>query len=257
MLSKPELIDDIQKVLKESWSLWAQILGIFLLLGTEVLYVLTGIDYDPRINGILGLGLLVIGVVGRIFKQRKGVLNSWTKLAISILLVFMLSVVVVKAETVNPCPNPGIASAEDTLAIAVPLVAKWEGVRLNAYRDIVGVPTICYGSTRGVRMGMRKTKQECLALLRSEVAEYRIWTQKGFTQDTLRCRLPPTRDAAFTDLGYNVGPPAVHKSTATRRLNSGDIPGACTAIGWYNRAGKKIVRGLVLRRGDDVSLCRQ
>jgi lysozyme len=47
------------------------------------------------------------------------------------------------------------------LAISAPLVAKWEGKRNDPYRDIVGVPTVCYGDTRDVTMGRRVGDAEC------------------------------------------------------------------------------------------------
>ena len=37
--------------------------------------------------------------------------------------------------------------------IAVGIVGGFEGLRTKAYRDVVGVPTICFGETRGVKMG--------------------------------------------------------------------------------------------------------
>ena len=46
------------------------------------------------------------------------------------------------------------------LAAAVALVSGFEGLRNYAYRDPVGIPTICFGETRGVHMGDYKTTQE-------------------------------------------------------------------------------------------------
>ena len=44
-------------------------------------------------------------------------------------------------------------------------------------------------------------------------------------------------------------------STATRRLNAGNIIGGCTALTWWNKAGQRVVRGLALRRGEERDLC--
>ena len=46
-----------------------------------------------------------------------------------------------------------------------------EGLRLTAYRDAAGVPTIGYGHTKGVRMGDRITEDWARQLLRQDVAE--------------------------------------------------------------------------------------
>lgn len=142
-----------------------------------------------------------------------------------------------------------------TLAVLVPLVAKWEGLRLTAYRDIVGVWTICYGHTEGVRAGQRKTKAQCDALLREELAGYHHALMPAFTAESLAGRLPPKRHAAFDSLSYNVGTRGASRSTAVRRLNAGKIRGACVAIGWWNKAGGRVVRGLVNRRSEETALC--
>lgn len=146
-------------------------------------------------------------------------------------------------------------SQEEFLEVAVPLVARWEGKRNRAYQDVIGVWTICFGTTRGVRPGDYKTDAECEALLRSEIIEYRHGLHRYFTDTTKSHRLTPERDAAYTSLAINVGWVTAGKSTATRRLNAGDIRGGCIALTWYNKAGGKIWRGLVRRRSNECELC--
>jgi lysozyme len=51
---------------------------------------------------------------------------------------------------------------------------RMEGLRLTAYRDAAGVPTIGYGHTRGVRMGDRITENWARQLLRQDVADAEI-----------------------------------------------------------------------------------
>lgn len=149
----------------------------------------------------------------------------------------------------------GPVSEADFLDVATPLIAKWEGKRNHAYRDIVGVPTICFGETRGVRMGDYKTDAECLDMLRRGLLEYRSGLHRYFSAETLTHRLTPERDAAYVSLAYNVGIAGAGKSTATRRLNAGDIRGGCEALTWWNRAGQRVVRGLVNRRAEERALC--
>lgn len=144
---------------------------------------------------------------------------------------------------------------EEFLDVSVPLIAKWEGKRNNSYRDIVGVWTICYGSTRGIGPGMFFTDEKCYDLLKDEIIEYREGLHKYFTDTTKNTRLTPERDAAFTSLAYNVGIRGAGRSTATRRLNNGNIPGACNALTWWNKAGGRVVRGLVNRRAEERKLC--
>jgi len=142
-----------------------------------------------------------------------------------------------------------------TMRVLVPLVAKWEGKRNNSYQDIVGVWTICYGHTQTAGPGQFKTNAQCEELLREELVEYRDGLHDYFTAETKENRLTPERDAAYSSLAFNVGIRGAGKSTATRRLNAGNIKGGCAAIAWWNRAGGRVVRGLVNRRSEEVRLC--
>lgn len=135
------------------------------------------------------------------------------------------------------------------LALAVPLVGGWEGKRNDPYPDIVGVPTVCYGETR-VKM-RRYSDLECKTMLQDAV--------KGFAEPVAACTPNianrPAQLAAATSLAYNIGVGAYCKSTADRRFDAGDIRGGCDAIKFWNKAGGKVVRGLVARRADEHQLC--
>lgn len=140
----------------------------------------------------------------------------------------------------------GFAAA---LALAVPLIGNWEGKRNDPYLDIVGVPTVCYGETR-VKM-RRYSDAECKAMLDKAVA--------GFAKPVAACTPNiadrPAQLAAATSLAYNIGTGAYCKSTADRRFDAGDFRGGCDAIKFWNKAGGKVVRGLVARRADEYQLC--
>jgi lysozyme len=141
--------------------------------------------------------------------------------------------------------------------IAFDLIARWEGKRNHAYQDLVGKWTICYGHTRTAAPGQYKTDAECRALLVEEIASYRAGLHSYFTPETKQTRLPPTRDAAYTSLAYNIGVYRAGNSTATRRLNDGNIVGGCHALTWWNKAGGRVIRGLVRRRAEEFDLCME
>ena len=141
------------------------------------------------------------------------------------------------------------------MAHSVPLVARWEGYRPEAYRDIVGVLTICYGETEGVLEGEVRTREECEAGLRAGLVRYWRALLPYFEPGTLAMFLTPERGAAFNSLSWNVGVSGTGRSTAMRRLNAGDIRGACEAFALWNRAGGRVIRGLVNRRADETALC--
>jgi len=158
------------------------------------------------------------------------------------------------------CASPVSAGTNEaaTMAVAVPLVARWEGKRNTAYLDPIASPpvwTVCYGETRGVRQGDTYTDDQCAAMLARGLVTYRNGLHGYLAPETKATRLTPERDAAYVSLSYNVGISGAGKSTATRRLNAGDIAGGCEALGWWNRAGGRVVRGLVNRRADEVRLC--
>ena len=244
-----KLVDDWRRITKFSLSVWMQIFGLGVLVLPEAWFAWTGIDYNPRIAWWSGVLLLLAGIIGRIVKQGDSTGREWIRLAGVGIIILALAFLLGAQAQAAP------ASEADTLEIAVPFIAKEEGKRNAAYLDIVGVPTICFGSTRGVRLGMTLTDAECLDLLRAEVAEYRAKLHRFFTDATIERRLPPTRDAAYTSTAFNCGIGAIGKSTATRRLNAGDIEGGCEALTWWNKAGGRVIRGLFERRKRERALC--
>lgn len=276
------LIENWRAVLR-SYSFVSMLLGLLVLIAPNALYGLFGIEADPYPLGAAALVFFAVGIAGRFVRQvpetRVGRrLIFWSAFLFgAFMLVKSIGGALVE-DAVLPEPEvqasieaqiiPAMASkprapltpappvAEDPFdEIAFQLIAKWEGKRNESYRDIVGVWTICYGHTRTAGPGQRKTDAECKALLIKEIAEYRDkWLT--YVNDKARTyRLPPTRKAAYTSLAFNVGWHGAGTSTATRRLNAGDIKGGCEAISWWNKAGGKVVRGLVRRRTEEVALC--
>jgi GH24 family phage-related lysozyme (muramidase) len=62
--------------------------------------------------------------------------------------------------------------ATDALVVATATISHWEGRELRAYRDIVGVWTICDGETKGVRPGQTATPAECDSMLARNLIVY-------------------------------------------------------------------------------------
>lgn len=142
------------------------------------------------------------------------------------------------------------------LALAVAIAVPMEGLRQAAYRDVTGLPTVCFGSTVGVKMGDFRTVPECKALLTKEM------THVIETVDRCRPGLPSETLAAMSDFAYNVGNRAVCDpgfSTPARKLAAGDIAGACNALPLWNKArvlGVLVpLPGLTKRRALEMELC--
>lgn len=138
-------------------------------------------------------------------------------------------------------------------ALGCVLVGGFEGLKLVVYRDIVGVPTACYGETRGIRIGQKFSKPECDAMLMKGLDQ--------FGDGIERCvpslkTAPAQRYVAHLSLAYNVGVSAYCKSSVARLQNAGHDLAACDGFLKWNRAGGMEVRGLTRRRAQERDWCR-
>lgn len=139
------------------------------------------------------------------------------------------------------------------LALAVGIVAVWEGSRPTVYADIVGVPTVCYGHTGpDVKLGQpKRTRAECDRLLTGDLSE-----AYGYVQ---RCTpgLPEPTQAALVSFVFNVGPSGVCGSTLQRHMRAGNIAQGCGQLMRWVNAGGRRVQGLVNRRTAEYKVCMQ
>lgn len=241
-------------IVLRSYTAWAFYALAAITFAPDVIYLVSERDTNPAVWSGLQIWVVVLGLLGRLVLQpREGVIKRRIVLGMLVLGTIVFA-------------SQGMAQTTEraTMRVLMPLVIKWEGEHRCrdgsglhcAYRDIVGVPTLCYGETRGVRMTDRATDAECRAMLEHRLTDdFRAGLHRYFSDTTRKNRLTPYRDAAYVSLAYNVGIQSAGKSTATRRLNSGDIEGGCAALGWWNRAGGRVVRGLVNRRAEEVALC--
>lgn len=135
------------------------------------------------------------------------------------------------------------------IGAAAALGVHFEGVRHNTYRDVGGIPTICYGHTQGVKAGDTATDDQCKAWLSDEMADALA------TVDRCLPSLPFGPRVAFTDAVYNAGHKIVCGSTLQRKALAGDMPGACAELDRWVYAGGKIQPGLVKRRALERQIC--
>lgn len=141
-------------------------------------------------------------------------------------------------------------AAVAVIMAAAAIVQPWEGRELVAYRDIVGVWTICDGDTSDVRPGQVAAPAECDVRLYANLKRYHAGLR-----NCLVGTLPLKTEAAWVSWTYNVGVGAACSSTLVRKANAGDLAGACNELPRWNRAGGREVRGLTNRREAERKLC--
>lgn len=141
----------------------------------------------------------------------------------------------------------GVA-AVTTLAMGI--IVGFEGKSNTAYPDPVAIPTICYGHTKDVRYGDYRTDEECLAFLEEDVAH-----AAAVVDRLVKVPIEDHTKAALISFVYNVGEGNFARSTLLRKLNAGDITGACNELPrWVYSKGTKL-NGLVRRREAERELC--
>src|SRR5690606_28418158 len=94
--------------------------------------------------------------------------------------------------------------------------------------------------------------EECQVMLGSALVEFETGMRKCLTAPDA---IPDKPYVAFLSLSYNIGTGAFCKSTVARKANASDIVGACNAIPMWNKAGGRVVQGLVNRRAEEQRIC--
>ena len=127
----------------------------------------------------------------------------------------------------------------------IDLIKKFEGVRLKAYKDAVGVWTIGYGHTKGVKQGQTITAVQAESLLKEDLAKFEDHVTGynaiyGFNQNEFD---------ALVSFAFNVG-------SISQLTNNGKRTRYQIEQKWskYCNAGGKQLTGLVTRRKAELKL---
>ena len=127
------------------------------------------------------------------------------------------------------------------------LIKKFEGCRLTAYQDSIGVWTIGYGHTSGVSKGQTITQAQADAYLKSDCAN----AEKSVNNYEHRYRWNQNQFDALVSFTYNCG-----SGNLKKLLNNGmrTIPEISAKITAYHKAGGKVLQGLINRRNAEKEL---
>lgn len=132
------------------------------------------------------------------------------------------------------------------------LIKASEGLRLTAYPDPAtgGDPwTIGYGTTRGVKQGMRITAEQADQYLKADVARF-----EPELANLVKVPLTQNQWDALMSFVYNLGSANLASSTLLKLLNVGDYTRAAEQFGRWNKAAGKEMAGLTKRRAAEQSL---
>ncbi|EAW35266.1 glycoside hydrolase family protein [Lyngbya sp. PCC 8106] len=150
-------------------------------------------------------------------------------------------------EPTNPIPRgdmiPPRSSRRKINPEGIKLIKAFEGVELEAYLDAVGVPTIGYGHTKDVFLGMTITQAEAEELLRQDIEEFEI-----AVEDAVEVEINDHQFSALVSFCFNLGAGSLFKSTLLKFLNVRKLQEASLEFPRWNKAGGQPLLGLTRRR---------
>lgn len=129
------------------------------------------------------------------------------------------------------------------------LIAEFEGLRLQAYQDSVGVWTIGYGHTQGVVPGQIITVAKANQLLDQD-----IQTHASGIFKYVQVQLNQNQFDALVSFHFNLGANILQGSELLTCINARNWQAAANQMLKYVYAGNEILQGLVNRRNAEVSL---
>lgn len=126
----------------------------------------------------------------------------------------------------------------------------FEGEIRKTYTDPVGILTACVGHTGpDVALAQYFSEQKCTELFVKDL--------RAAEKSVNLCvpRLPDSMKPAIISFTFNVGGGALCKSTLAKYANAGQFWAACGELRKWNKAGGKVLPGLVKRREAEYKSC--
>lgn len=142
-------------------------------------------------------------------------------------------------------------STRSTPPQGIQLIKRWEGLRLDMYKDVAGYPTIGYGHLvlPHEKFGGAITEAEAEALLRRDLKRYERSVGR-----LVHVPLSDNQYSALVSFTFNLGGAALQRSTLRMKLNREDYLGAADELHRWVYAGGRKVRGLMRRRSAERAL---
>ena len=136
------------------------------------------------------------------------------------------------------------------LDAAAKIISEFEGTRLVAYTDPIGIWTVGVGHTGpDVKPNMRITSSDAVRLLYDDMME----ADKAI-DELVEVPLRENPRAALISFIFNVGRNAFRTSTLLKLINAGNFSAASSQFARWNKAGGVPLTGLDRRRAAERKL---
>ena len=129
------------------------------------------------------------------------------------------------------------------------LIKKFEGCKLQSYKCAAGVWTIGYGSTNGIEEGMEISQERADMLLLEDVEVF-----EKAVNELVEVPLEQNQFDSLISWTFNLGPTNLKNSTLLKVLNNKNYDEVPTQIKRWNKAGGKVLQGLIRRREAEALL---
>lgn len=131
----------------------------------------------------------------------------------------------------------------------IDILKQFEGFRNRAYLDSVGVPTIAWGHTKGVKLGMECDEEQGEKWLKEDIEPLENYLNTIPELDT------QGKFDACVDFCYNLGIGNFKSSTLLKKIkNKASDSEICKQFRRWVYAGGKKLTGLVRRREAECEL---
>lgn len=129
------------------------------------------------------------------------------------------------------------------------LITEFEGLKLQAYQDQVGVWTIGYGHTQGVKPGMSITEAQAIAYLDGDIESHAAGIFNYVT-----VQLNQNQFDALVSFHFNLGAYILKGSTLLTYINNKQWQAAAAKMNEYINADGSPSAGLIRRRKAETEL---
>ena len=162
--------------------------------------------------------------------------------------------IAIASDTVADMLGIAVDSVKKISTAGINLICSFEGLKLKAYDDGVGVWTIGFGTTiypNGIKVkkGDTCTEAQAKAYMAHDLKKFESAVNSAVT-----VLINQNQFDAMVSLAYNIGTSAFKNSTLVKKLNESNYKSAAAQFNVWNKGGGKVMQGLVSRRAVERKL---